>query len=121
MINNPTPNEPSLEELKSVLEENENTTRGTTHANQPSTSDAQQPFYIPLTFPPRINSSKKMGNMEELDRDLLDTLRKVEVNIPFLDVIKQIPRYANFLKDLCTHKRKLKGNERIKMEGTCLQ
>nr|KYP33900.1 hypothetical protein KK1_045202 [Cajanus cajan] len=27
----------------------------------------------------------------------------------------QIPRYAKFLKELCTHKRKLKGNERINM------
>jgi len=37
------------------------------------------------------------------------------VNIPLLDAIKQISRYAKFLKELCTHKRKLKGNERINM------
>ncbi|KAF1881832.1 hypothetical protein Lal_00042548 [Lupinus albus] len=99
---------------KSVLVENENTTRET-HANQPSSSVAQQPFSIPLPFPPKIIPTKKMGNMEELDKDLLDTFRKVEVNIPLLDAIKQIPRYAKFLKELCTHKRKLKGNERINM------
>ena len=50
----------------------------------------------------------------ELDYDLLKTFRRVEVNIPFLDAIKQIPKYAKFLKDLCTHKRKLKGNEQVK-------
>ncbi|KAF1888299.1 hypothetical protein Lal_00024446 [Lupinus albus] len=99
---------------KSFLEENENTTRET-HANQPSSSAAQQPFSIPLPLPPRINLSKKMGNMEELEKDLLDTFRKVQVNIPLLDAIKQIPRYAKFLNDLCTHKRKLKGNEIINM------
>ena len=37
------------------------------------------------------------------------------MNIPLLDAINQIPRYAKFLKELCTHKRKLKGNERISM------
>jgi len=37
----------------------------------------------------------------------------VELNIPLLDAIKHIPRYAKFLKELCTHKRKLKGNRRI--------
>ena len=37
------------------------------------------------------------------------------MNIPLLDAIKQIPRYAKFLKELCTHKRKFKGNERISM------
>ncbi|KAF1892883.1 hypothetical protein Lal_00043240, partial [Lupinus albus] len=103
-----------LKRNKSVLVENENTTRET-HANQPSPSAAQQPFSIPLLFPPKIIPTKKMGNMEELDKDLLDTFRKVEVNIPLLDAIKHIPRYAKFLKELCTHKRKLKGNERINM------
>uniref|UniRef100_A0A151UFC1 Uncharacterized protein n=1 Tax=Cajanus cajan TaxID=3821 RepID=A0A151UFC1_CAJCA len=53
--------------------------------------------------------------MEEVDKEILETFRKVEVNIPLLDAIKQIPRYAKFLKDLGTHKRKLKGNEQINM------
>ena len=35
------------------------------------------------------------------------------MNIALLDAIKQIPKYAKFLKELCTHKRRLKGNERI--------
>ncbi|XP_023763845.1 uncharacterized protein LOC111912344 [Lactuca sativa] len=51
--------------------------------------------------------------MEE--KEILDTFRKVEVNIPLLDAIKQTPRYAKFLKELCTNKRKLKGNEKISM------
>ncbi|KAA3484818.1 integrase [Gossypium australe] len=38
------------------------------------------------------------------------SLRKVMVrmmiNIPLLDVIKQVPSYAKFLKDMCTIKRK---------------
>ena len=45
---------------------------------------------IPLPFPCRRNKSKK----EELERELLETFRKVEVNIPLLDAIKQVPRYA---------------------------
>ncbi|KAL7617050.1 hypothetical protein Lser_V15G02829 [Lactuca serriola] len=51
--------------------------------------------------------------MEE--KEISDTFRKVEVNIPLLDAIKKIPRYAKFLKELCTNKRKLKGNEKISM------
>ena len=45
----------------------------------------------------------------------MDTFRKVEVNIPLLDAIKQVPRYAKFLKELCTSKRKLKENEKVSM------
>ena len=52
--------------------------------------------------------------MEEAEKEILETFRKVEVNIPLLDAIKQIPRYAKFLKELSTNKRKLKeGSERI--------
>ena len=42
---------------------------------------------------------------------MFDMFRKVHVNIPLLDAIKQVPRYAKFLKKLCTNKCKLKGNE----------
>ncbi|KAL7607070.1 hypothetical protein Lser_V15G15873 [Lactuca serriola] len=37
--------------------------------------------------------------MEE--KEILDTFRKVEVNIPLLDAIKQIPRYAKKLPPKC--------------------
>jgi len=68
---------------------------------------------IPLPFPKRfVQTSRKM---EKADKEILETFRKVEVNIPLLDAIKQIPRYAKFLKDLCTHKRRLKGNEKVNM------
>ncbi|RDX87049.1 hypothetical protein CR513_31529, partial [Mucuna pruriens] len=40
--------------------------------------------------------------------------RKVEINIPLLDAIKQVPKYAKFLKELCVHKRrKIKGSKEI--------
>ena len=75
-------------------------------------SDLQKQHIPPLPFPPRAISNKKM---EEEEKEILETFRKVEVNIPLLDAIKQIPRYAKFLKELCTHKQKLKGSERISM------
>ena len=34
-------------------------------------------------------------------------LRQVKVNIPLLDMIKQVPTFAKFLKDLCTVKKGL--------------
>jgi len=68
---------------------------------------------IPLPFPQRVVPTSR--KMEEVDKEILDTFRKVKVNIPLLYAIKQIPRYAKFLKDLCTHKRCLKGNEKVNM------
>jgi len=31
---------------------------------------------------------------------------QVEINMPLLDAIQQVPSYAKFLKDMCTKKRK---------------
>ena len=39
-------------------------------------------------------------------------LRQVKVNIPLLDMIKQVPTYAKFLKDLCTVKKGLGINKK---------
>ena len=36
----------------------------------------------------------------------------MKVNIPLLDMIKQVPTYAKFLNDLCTVKRGFNVNKR---------
>ena len=43
---------------------------------------------------------------------MLEVLRQVKVNIPLLDMIKQVPTYAKFLKDLCTVKRGFNVNKK---------
>lgn len=62
-----------------------------------------------LPFPTKCAKSKKMEQMKEI----LETLFKLKVNIPLLDAIKQKPRYSKFLKESCTTKRKLRGDEKI--------
>lgn len=54
-------------------------------------------------------------NEGDKEREILGVFRKVALNIPLLDVIKLVPKYAKLLKDLCTHKRRMKGNERLNM------
>ena len=44
---------------------------------------------------------------EEKEAEIWEVLRQVKVNIPLLDMIKQVPTYAKFLKDLCTVKKGL--------------
>lgn len=51
----------------------------------------------------------------DMDKEIFNIFKKVAVNIPLLDVIKKILKYAKFLKDMCTHKRGLKRNERVNM------
>ncbi|KAM2638106.1 hypothetical protein EV1_022523 [Malus domestica] len=62
-------------------------------------------------FPSRFMQTKK----EEAEKDILETFRKVQVNIPLLDAIKQVPRYAKFLKELCTTRKRMATKEVVKV------
>ncbi|CAL2256544.1 unnamed protein product [Prunus armeniaca] len=64
-----------------------------------------------VPFPRRCMQSKK----EEDEKDILETFRKVQVNIPLLDAIKQVPRYAKFLKELCTTRRRISNKEVVRV------
>ncbi|XP_026430565.1 uncharacterized protein LOC113327602 [Papaver somniferum] len=46
-----------------------------------------------------------------LDKEIWEIFKKIEVNIPLIEAMRQVPRYAKFLKELCTNKHKLTGNE----------
>ncbi|RVX11246.1 Retrovirus-related Pol polyprotein from transposon 17.6 [Vitis vinifera] len=59
-------------------------------------------------FPQALHGKKGIKNASEI----LEVLRQVKVNIPLLDVIKQVPSYAKFLKNLCTIKRGLNVNKK---------
>ena len=58
---------------------------------------------MPPPFPQALRGKKKIPNQAEI----WEVLRQVKVNIPLLDMIKQVPTYAKFLKDLCTVKKGL--------------
>ncbi|KAM1013824.1 hypothetical protein ACFX2C_043896 [Malus domestica] len=68
-------------------------------------------FPLNLPFPSRFKQTKK----EEAEKDILETFRKVQVNIPLLDAIKQVPRYAKFFKELCTTRKRISTKEVVKV------
>ncbi|CAM8896974.1 unnamed protein product [Rhodiola kirilowii] len=57
---------------------------------------------VPLPFPVQIRAPKKYV----MDKEVWELFSKVEINIPLLEAIKQIPRYSKFLKELCTNRRR---------------
>ncbi|XP_016199862.1 uncharacterized protein LOC107640875 [Arachis ipaensis] len=61
---------------------------------------------LPIPFPTLAKKAKKQ---EELVPNMVKVFKKVEVTVPLFQAIQQVPKYAKFLKDVCTHKDKL-GN-----------
>jgi len=57
----------------------------------------------------------KNKKIEELDKEIFNTFKKVWINIPLLDAMRQIPKYAKFLEEVCTNKRHVRDNEVVNM------
>ncbi|KAM2617516.1 hypothetical protein TB1_033901 [Malus domestica] len=111
------------EDEKIQLEEDENTYPTArvpspmpqpSKTSHPSTSGKNVPNVVisntnlpNVPFPSRFLQSKN----EEEEKDVLETFRKVHVNIPLLNAIKQIPKYAKCLKKLCTTKKRVREKE----------
>ena len=74
---------------------------------QPATKEKVK-HSVPPPFPQALRKRKNPVNQTEI----LKVLRQVKVNIPLLDMIKQVPTYAKFLKDLCTVKRGFNVNKK---------
>ncbi|XP_071939222.1 uncharacterized protein [Coffea arabica] len=61
------------------------------------------------SFPSRLEKPKKQNK----EKEILEMFRKVAINIPLLDAIKQVLKYVKFLKNLCVNKKKLRQDEHI--------
>nr|XP_009619978.1 uncharacterized protein LOC104111883 [Nicotiana tomentosiformis] len=59
---------------------------------------------------------------EKLDKQFgcfLEVLKHVHVNLPFTEVLSQMPAYAKFLKEILSNKRKVKGILVFKLTEHC--
>ncbi|CAN6711657.1 unnamed protein product [Malus baccata var. baccata] len=77
----------------------------TTKVSPNSSSAISIPLNVP--FPSRFIQAKNKQD----EKEILEKFRKVHVNIPLLDAIKQIPKYAKFLKKLCTIRKQISEKE----------
>ena len=74
------------------------------------------PAYTPaLPFPQRLQKSRR----EEQFSKFLDIFKKIEINIPFVEVINQMPLYAKFLKEVLSKKRKIDEEGVVNLTATC--
>ncbi|CAH9132444.1 unnamed protein product, partial [Cuscuta epithymum] len=58
-------------------------------------------YIPPVPYPNRL----KKANMEERRTKFLNVIKQLDISIPLLDAITEIPSYAKFLKDILTKKK----------------
>ena len=69
-----------------------------------------------MPFPQRLQKSRR----EEQFSKFLDIFKKIEINIPFAEVISQMPLYAKFLKEVLSKKRKIVEEGIVNLTATCI-
>ena len=57
--------------------------------------------------------------MEEQFSKFLEIFKKIEINIPFVEAISQMPNYAKFLKDILSKKKKIAEEVIVSLTATC--
>ncbi|KAL5577484.1 hypothetical protein UlMin_019183 [Ulmus minor] len=87
---------------------------------KPSTSQDVQPsstakYEPPIPYPQRL-IKKKLDN--QLDK-FLEIFKKLHINIPFAEMLEQMPKYAKFMKEILSKKRKLGDYETVMLNEEC--
>ncbi|XP_070051956.1 uncharacterized protein [Nicotiana tomentosiformis] len=68
-----------------------------------------------LPFPQKLYREKLDKQFERF----LDMLRQVNVNLPFTEVLSQMPAYAKFFKEILTKKRKIEETSVVNLTKHC--
>ena len=79
---------------------------------EPQLPPIGSPVYEPRApFPLALKETKKLDN----DKDIFETFLRCKVNIPSLDLLKSVPKYAKFLKEIYTLKRNNKTKSKVRV------
>ena len=66
-------------------------------------------------FPQRLQKAKRQVQFSKFS----DIFKKIEINIPFVEVINQIPNYTKFMKEILNKKRKIAEEGIVNLTTTC--
>ncbi|GKB64827.1 DNA-directed DNA polymerase [Tanacetum coccineum] len=95
------------------------TTRGgkttTQDTNEPVVQPSSEVQTPPIPFPRRLRKEKE----EAQQKKFLENLKQLHINLPFIEALAQMPKYAKFLKGLLTNRARLEEACTITMNERC--
>ena len=74
-----------------------------------------QAYTSVIPFPQRLKKARR----EEQFSKFLEIFKKIEINIPIVEEITQMPNYAKFLKDILSKKKKIAEEGIVSLTATC--
>lgn len=73
------------------------------------------PFKPKIPFPQRFAKSK----LDEQFKKFIEMMNKIYIDVPFTEVLSQMPTYAKFLKEILSKKRKIEEGETVNLTEEC--
>ena len=73
------------------------------------------PFKPKIPFPQRFAKTK----LDEQFKKFIEMMNKIYIDVPFTDVLTQMPTYAKFLKEILSKKRKIEEDETVNLTEEC--
>ena len=92
----------------------EHQTKDNDGKDQPYEPNSQK-YETRIPFPQRL---KKLDDQKRFVK-FLNTFKKLELNIPFVDALAEMPTYSKYLKDIITNKRRWDDNQTVELTETC--
>ena len=82
---------------------------------KPQNKEDVRVYRPPLPFP----YSLKQAKIDEQFSRFVNMFKKLEINIPFVEALAQMPNYAKFMKDIISKKRKLDDCGIVNLLANC--
>ncbi|XP_042056270.1 uncharacterized protein LOC121800839 [Salvia splendens] len=107
-------------EEKELVEENETVQISTppkenTTVHSPTPPTAHSPAEVRIPYPQRVQKKKTDDQFSRF----LDIFRKVNLNIPLVVALQEMPTYAKFLKDVLSKKKRWTDYETANISENC--
>ncbi|RYR73621.1 hypothetical protein Ahy_A02g008052 [Arachis hypogaea] len=108
------PSEQEPEILKEGVEEAKQESE-TEQAKEMQKEGMLETYQPRAPFPQRVGGGEKGKTYSRF----LETFKSLHINIPFLEILQQMPTHIKYLKELLSKKRVLKGGQTVIMNKEC--
>ncbi|XP_023731763.1 uncharacterized protein LOC111879529 [Lactuca sativa] len=103
-------NSQTVEKTRRVPDKN-----STSSAPDEKNKSKAEPYKPPLPFPVRARQEKQNEDYQ----NFLEHIKALQINIPFIEVAVQMPKYAKFLKELLTNRKKMEEASKVVLNENC--
>ncbi|XP_045809427.1 uncharacterized protein LOC123903826 isoform X3 [Trifolium pratense] len=90
-------------------------TEESTFEDHNKAKEKDEPVKVSVPFPQRLRNK----HHDKQFARFLEIFKKLHINIPFAEAIAQMPKYAKFLKEIISNKKKLEGFETVELTEEC--